>query len=245
MPQITTVRVVRKRSVQPEQFGNAGAEVEFFGTVLEGEDHVTVARQMLADTRALVYENLGMKLPAEIVAAYAEVDTPQETAGVTVETEEPTKPKGRGRPAGSKNTAPKKETKAAEKKRLKAEAEAAAEDGNDIPGDDIPGDDPTPNISTGGERVSPEDDVPGDDAGDNREEHVEEGGDDELTAETLHKLITSSIPHALTTMQAKQMQREMGVARVRDLDTPEKLAKAKTMIDAAIALNAAAAEAKT
>ena len=32
---------------------------------------------------------------------------------------------------------------------------------------------------------------------------------------------------------------------MRDLDTPEKLAKAKAMIDSAIALNAAAAEAKT
>lgn len=240
MPQITTVRVVRKRSVQPEQFGNAGAEVEFFGTVLEGEDHVTVARQMLADTRALVYENLGMKLPAGIVADYAEVDTPQETATVETTTEEASKPKGRGRPAGSKNTGPKKETKAAEKKRLKAEAEttAAEQAAGAVGSDDIPGDeDPTPNISTGGERVSPEDDVPGDD----REEHVEAEGDDELTAETLHKHITSSIEaHTLTTMQAKQMQREMKVARVRDLDTPEKLARAKTMIDSSIALNAVA-----
>ena len=130
MVQITTIRVVRKRSVQPEQFGNAMAVVEFTGNVLEGEDPKAVARQMLVDTRALVYENLGMKLPASIVEAYAEVDTPQETAGVSVE--EPTKPKGRGRPAGSKNTAPKKETKAAERKRLKKEAaeEAASPEGS-------------------------------------------------------------------------------------------------------------------
>lgn len=244
MPQITTIRVVRKRSVQPEQFGSAMAEVELTGNVLEGEDPKTVARQMLVDSRSLVYENLGMKLPASAVAAAAEVDTPQETAEATIEAGEPAK-KPRGRPVGSKNTAPKKETKAAEKKRLKAEALAAEQaagavgQDDDIPGDDIPGDEPTPNISTGGERVSPEDDVPGDDEGASEEE----GGDDELTAETLHKYITSSIPHALTTMQAKQMQREMKVARVRDLDTPEKLAKAKAMIDSAIALNAA--EAKT
>ncbi len=237
MPQITTIRVVRKRSVQPEQFGNAMAEVEFTGNVLEGEDPKAVAREMLVDTRALVYENLGMKLPASIVEAYAEVDTPQETAGVETTTEEAPK-KGRGRPAGSKNTAPKKETKAAEKKRLKAEAAAAASD--DVPGDDIPGDEPTPNISTGGERVSPEDDVPGDDL----DVGAEEGGDDELTAETLHKFLIENIAaHTLTTIQVKQMQREMKVARVRDLDTPEKLAKAMTMINSSIALNAA--EAKT
>ena len=236
MVQITTIRVVRKRSVQPEQFGSAMAEVEFTGNVTEGEDPKAVARQMLVDTRALVYENLGMKLPADIVASYAEVDTPQETAEAEIMA---AKPKGRGRPAGSKNTAPKKETKAAERKRLKAEAEAAAAAGSDdIPGDDIPGDEPTPNISTGGDRVSPEDDVPGDDTAPD----AEEGGDDELTAETLHKFLIDNIAaHTLTTIQVKQMQREMKVARVRDLDTPEKLAKAMAMVNSSIALNAAEA----
>ena len=231
MPEITTIRVVRKRTVQPEQFGSAMAEVEFVGNVLIGEDHIEVARQMLVDTRALVYENLGMKLPAYIVAAAAQMDKPDETATVETETGEKAK-KSRGRPAGSKNTAPKKETKAAERKRLKAEAEAAA-----VASDDIPGDESTPNISTGGERVNPEDDVPGDDEGASEEE----GGDDELTAEVLHRFITENIAAGkLTTMQAKQMQREMKVARVRDLDTPAKLAKAKTMIDSAIATNEAA-----
>lgn len=249
MPQITTVRVVRKRSVQPEQFGNAAAEVELVGNVLEGENHVAVARQMLVDSRALVYENLGMKLPASAVAAAEEVDTPEETATVETTTEETEeKPKrGRGRPRGSKNTAPKKETAAAKRKREEAEAAAKAaaeaDAGDDIPEDDVPGDDDRPQISTNPEdRRDPNDpDIPEDDEGAGAEDAAE-AEEDELTAEVLHKFITDSITSGkLNTQQAKQMQREMKVARVRDLDTPEKLTKAKAMIDAAIAKNEAAA----
>ena len=226
MPQITTVRVVRKRSVQPEQFGNATAEVELVGNVLEGEDPKQVARQMLVDSRALVYENLGLRLPASAVENAAEVDTPTETA--TAETEEPKK-RPRGRPKGSTNTRPKKETAAAKRKR--EEAEAAA--------DEVPGDEP--NISTGEARVGPDDNpadhgVPGDDEVPGAEEPADAGMD----AAGLNDYINGSIrAHKLSGAQAKQMMREMQIARIRDLDSPEKVTKAKVMIDSFIKANEA------
>jgi hypothetical protein len=213
MPQITTIRVTRKRGVQPEQFGSAVAEVELTGNLLEGEDYKAVARSMLIDSRALVYENLGMKLPASAVAAAKEMDTPEETAKVETEAteepaKEPAKPKGRGRPKGSKNTAPNKDSKAAE--------EPATTEADD---DDVPGEDDKPQIQTNPEnRVSPED------------------TEEDFTAEDLHAFIIAQIKaENLTTQQAKQVQREMGVVRMRDLDTPEKLATAKAMIDTFIA----------
>lgn len=230
MPQITTIRVMRKRSVQPEQFGNATAEVELTGNVLEGEDPKTVARQMLVDSRSLVYENLGLRLPASVVEAAEAVDTPQETATVEATTEETTK-KGRGRPRGSKNTAPKKETAKAKREREAAEAAAAAE--SEVPGDDAP------NISTGDARVGPDDDpddhgVPGDEEVSGQEPAVET----EMDAGQLNEYINGSIRESkLTGQQAKQMMREMKIARIRDLDTSDKVTKAKTMIDSFIKAN--------
>lgn len=231
MPQIVSIRVIRKRSIQPEQFGNATAEVELVGNVLDGEDHRAVARQMLVDSRALVYENLGMRLPASVVEAAAEVDTPQETATAET-TAEPSK--RRGRPPGSKNTAPKKETAAAKRKREEAEAAQAAED--EVPGE-------TPNISTGDARVGPDDSpedhgVPGDD-------EVPSGNDPapgaaEMDAGGLNEFINGSIRAGnLTGAQAKTMMREMKIARIRDLDTPDKVTKAKTMIESFIKANGA------
>lgn len=220
MPQITTIRVVRKRSVQPEQFGNATAEVELVGNVLEGEDYKEVARQMLIDSRALVYDNLGMKLPASAVANAAEVDTPTETA--KAETAKAPATKKRGRPTKAEQAA----KKAAEEAATEA---ATADDTDGIPGDD----DDAPQISTNPEdRKNPEDEIPGD------ETETEEEDGEEFSAQDLHNFINDSIKAGkLTVPQAKQMQKEMKVARVRDLDTPEKIAKAKNMIDKAIEAN--------
>lgn len=250
MPQITTIRVVRRRSVQPEQFGNAAAEVELTGNVLEGEDYKAVARQMLRDSRALVYENLGMKLPASAVADAEEVDTPEETATVETKTEEKpkeSKKRGPGRPKGSKDTAPRKNAKS---------------DDDDLPSDDD-GKEDEPQIRKNPEdRKNPDDDddgIPGDDDGDTSAEETKaddgdadfdlgdeaeaeesDGGEADLTSEDLHKHINDSIKAGkLTVMQAKQMQQEMKVARVRDLDTPAKVKKAKTMIDSFIKQNEA------
>jgi len=185
MPDITTIRVMRMRKVQPEQFGSAGAEVEMFATVREGENPMDAARDMLNQTRALVYENLGMKLPEAAKTALAEMaarDTADDLVAVTVETdaipEAPpaTEPKKRGRPKGSTNTRPKAGTpaadahlagNAADEKVPVADASLPADetptepthDPSEPPDPSMPADDEVPNISTGEARVGPDDDA--------------------------------------------------------------------------------------
>jgi hypothetical protein len=61
----------------------------------------------------------------------------------------------------------------------------------------------------------------------------------EMSANNLHDYVISSIKAGkLKTRQAKDTQTAMGVVRIRDLDTPEKIAKAKAIIDDFIAGNA-------
>ncbi len=97
---VTTITVTRKRSIQPEKYGNTAAELEVTANLTDGEDWQEVARGLLVSTRALVYENLNLKLPVS-VAGGNKVDAPAETATVKAETSED-KPKAdkpkRGRP---------------------------------------------------------------------------------------------------------------------------------------------------
>lgn len=253
MPQITNVRIMRFRKVQPEQFGGAGAEVELHATVLEGEDYRDITRGLLFDARAMVYENLGMKLPAsafkEAEAAdkprvekpattkaskEPETQTEEEIPGGDVDTEAVTeeKPKSRGRPKGSKNTRPKKGTKAAEE----AVTEAVTVGEDEIPGEDNSNESPKDQISTNPEdRVDP-DAIPGE------EETVEaeetKTAEPEMDGVTFNTYINDSIRAGkLTGIQAKEMMKAMKIARVRDLETPERLAEAKMMIDTFIDSN--------
>lgn len=148
--QVTTITITRSRKVQPEQYGNAEASVTLVANVDEGDDWKKTAKSLLTDARGLVYENLGLKLPAR--AADDEVDTAQETA--TVEADEgkagEKKPAGKkatgkkGRPSTKKNTPP---------------AEAAPSS------DDVPDDSSDDNIRSNPEdRQNPDDDIPDDDA---------------------------------------------------------------------------------
>ncbi len=170
---IHTIRVSFLREKQPAQYEKAQPAVEFVGTLEEGEDHVTLARQLMRDATSVVYAGLGFDTPAKVAAALAAGQVPEggdvvveseltaveaaaaavmdlpsdvaATADAEVPAEEEAK-KRRGRPKGSKNTQPK----------AKAGANGAAPP-VDI-GPDIPDDDPTPNISTNPEnRVNPED----------------------------------------------------------------------------------------
>lgn len=92
---VTTITVTRKRSIQPEKYGNTAAELEVTANLNDDEDWQEAARALLVSTRALVYENLNLKLPAT-VAGDTKVDTPVETATVKT-TEDKPKPR-RGRP---------------------------------------------------------------------------------------------------------------------------------------------------
>lgn len=249
MPQITNVRVMRFRKVQPEQYGGAGAEVELHATVLEGEDYRDITRGLLFDARAMVYENLGMmnalkaaeksadKADPEVTELAKEDDLSQaETPAEEVDKEPDTEkaPKKRGRPKGSKNTRPKKGSKAAEE----AATEPATVAADEIPGGDNSDEKSMPQVSTNPEdRVDP-DAIPGEEPATEPEPEAEETAEPEMDAPGLKDYITNKIrANEITGMQAQQMMKQMKIARISELDTPEKIAQGKMMIDAFVSGN--------
>lgn len=244
--QTTNVRVSFLREKQPAQYEKAAPAVEFSAVLEEGEDHEAAARALMISASTVVYNALGYdvparvalalasgKVPAELSVATETVDAPpaaSETAGETPQTEaEP--PKKRGRPRGSTNTAPKKETAKAKREREAKEAEANAAEDDGVPGEE------TPNISTGEERVDPNntDGIPGDeDGGDKREEHVPT---DEFTPKDLHRLIMSHVnatPRTLSVANAKQVLANFKVARAQDL-TDDQAVEGKALVEKMVA----------
>ena len=240
--QVTNVRVSFLREKQPAQYEKSAPAVEFSAVLADGEDHGAAARALMISASTVVYNALGYAVPAKVAKALASgtvpaelsvatetteaAETAPEAAEETAETEE-AKPKTRGRPKGSTNTRPKAETKAAKRKREAAEVKAA-EEAAGVPGDDeVPGEEPTPNISTGGERVNPEDEVPGDE----REEHVPDS--DEFTPKDLHTLIMSHVnatPRTLSVANAKQVLAHFKVARAQDL-TDEQAVEGRELVE--------------
>ncbi len=226
--QVTNVRVSFLREKQPAQYEKAAPAVEFVATLDQGDDHRLIARSLMIDATSVVYAGLGYATPERVAQALANGEVPAElsvTATTAEATPEPSEaaedaPKKKGRPKGSKNTAPKKETAAAKRKREAKEAE--------VPGDDeVPGDEPTPNISTGGERVNPDDDgVPGEDESPEAEET-------EFTPKSLHTLIMSHVnatPRTLSVANAKQVLAHFKVARAQDL-TNEQALEGKALVE--------------
>jgi hypothetical protein len=243
--QVTNVRVSFLREKQPAQYEKAAPAVEFAAALDEGEDHENAARELMISATKVVYNGLGYDVPPRVAQALAEGKVPAELSVATEAKEvapEAPEPRGstiaesqkpRGRPKGSKNTAPKKETAAAKRKREEAEA-AAKDDG--IPGDDeVPGDEPTPNISTGGDRVNPEDGIPGEDEAPAEETATEFGPKD------LHVLMMSHVnatPRTLSVANAKQVLAHFKVARAQDL-TNEQALEGKAMVEKMIEATAA------
>ncbi len=268
--QVTNVRVSFLREKQPAQYEKAAPAVEFVATLDQGDDHVSTARALMTDAATIVYAGIGYDVPERVAAALANGKAPAELSVATKTTgdapaapETPgqvpeDKPKAKGRPVGSKNTAPKKETKAterkrlakrateiqdaemqAERKRLAAEAALAAANfavsdaaaGQPEDDDAVPGDEPTPNISTGGERVDPNDadGIPGDDDA--------VPGDEEFTPTSLHDMMTDLIrtpPRRLTILNAKKVLAHFKVARAGDL-TQEQALEGRTMVEQMVA----------
>jgi hypothetical protein len=246
--QVTNVRVSFLREKQPAQFEKSRPEVEFAAALDQGDDHLATARQLMTDAATVVYAGIGYAVPDRVAQALASGVVPAELSVATETTEaaeaapeaaeEATEPKkGRGRPKGSKNTAPKKETAAAKRKREAAEAEAAKEaDTDGIPGDDEPS-----AISTGEARVGPEDDpadhgveddgIPGED------EAPAEEAETEFTPKDLHTLIMSHVnatPRTLSVANAKQVLAHFKVARAQDL-TNEQALEGKALVEKMVA----------
>jgi hypothetical protein len=250
--QVTNVRVSFLREKQPAQYEKAAPAVEFSAVLEDGEDHRAATRALMISAAEVVYNAIGYDVPDRVQKALAggaipaelSVDTKTaEPAAETVEaaeeapetaeaTPEADKPKKRGRPKGSKNTAPKKGTAAAKKA---AEAEVPGED------DGVPGDEPSKDaISTGDARVGPDDDAtdhgaPGDDDVPGSEESGDPVDDssDEFTPKDLHALIMSHVnatPRTLSVANAKQILAHFKVARAQDL-TNEQALEGKAMVE--------------
>lgn len=239
--QVTNVRVSFLREKQPAQFEKSRPEVEFAAALDQGDDHLATARQLMTDAATIVYAGIGYAVPAKVAQALASGDVPAELSVATETTEaaeaapeaaeEAPKPKAKGRPKGSKNTRPKKGTKAA------AEAEAKAAAAKEADDDGIPGDDEAPqNISTGEERINPDDDVPGDDETPEAETETE-AEETEFTPKDLHTLIMSHVnatPRTLSVANAKQVLAHFKVARAQDLSNEQAL-EGKGLVEKMIA----------
>ena len=242
--QVTTVRVSFLRARPPAQFEKAEPAVEFMATLDDNDDHRLAARSLMIDAADVVYAGLGYKIPEKIAQMLFDDSTPSEL-DVVVETNEAEiiagnaadeTPKKRGRPKGSRNTLPKKGTKADDLAVAMAKLAPSGQSDDDIPGDDIPDDIPEDkplNISTGEDRIDPEDDIPGD-------EPKTMVDDSEFTGADLQNMLLELIegtPRQLSVPNAKQMLAYFKVARAKDL-TNEQALEGKGMIEQMVAVSA-------
>ena len=249
--QVTNIQVSFLREKQPTKFEKARPAVEFTAVLEDGEDHMVAARSLMMDAAGVVYAGIGYDVPARIVTALATGKAPPE-ATVKTETEEaapeaaeaPEAPKAhevaeapkrkRGRPAGSKNTQPKKGSQAAADQAAAgkaATAEAKSDDG--LP----PEDTDTRQVSTNPEnRVGPEDGLPPEDGATELPTAPQDEGDAsmetaEFNAKDLHDMIISAVQKKeLSVQNAKQVLVHFKVARAQDL-TNEQALKGKGMVE--------------
>jgi hypothetical protein len=224
--------------VQPAQFESAAAEVELTGTVLDNENYMDVARELLVESRALVYENLGIALPPRAnkkqdseemetaeETATVEVITPETTADVEVPVEESVKaaaPKKKpGRPAGSKNK-PKPIEVILDKDKVP-----------DLDASEIPGGEAT-NVGS-----VPPDVTPDDKAAAPAEVPVESpaAGDttpsmDHLTGDGLQMYIVDKIKNKeVSSDKIMDLRKELGLASFREVTEGDALASIKVRVD--------------
>ncbi len=92
-----TITVTRKRTRQPVQYESESAEIQVVVNLDPDSDWEQTARELLETTTALVYNNLGLKLPAS--TSSKKVENPTDTAKVDVKTDDD-KPKVEGKKRG-------------------------------------------------------------------------------------------------------------------------------------------------
>ncbi len=256
--EVTNIRVSFMREKQPVQYEKAQPMVELAGTLEDGENHLTAARNLMMDAATIVYAGIGYSVPAKVADALmniAAVSQQVKAAKATVnqikvekgsaKDEKPAAKKPRGRPKGSAN----KKTSEAEVQKIITDANAASEvekaqtakepqdlelaaaaAANDpIPGDEIPGD----NISTGGDRIDPDEKAAGSIGMDDDPE--------DFTPKDLHDLIIGHVkasPRTLSMDNARAILAHFKVARAQDLTNVQAI-EGKVMLDQMVAEEAA------
>lgn len=251
--QVTNIRVSFMREKQPVQYEKAQPMVELTGTLEDGENHLTAARDLMLDAASIVYAGIGYGVPEKVGDALANIAPGStliaaEKATATIEVvkgsakdEKPAdeKPAGkkRGRPKGSTN----KKTSEAEVQKIiddanekATEKEIAAAAGQ--PSDsEIPGEAETPAAS----------EIPGEEIANissGNEDRVDPATDDAFTPKDLHDLIISHVkatPRTLSVQNARSILAHFKVARAQDL-TDEQAAEGKVMLEQMVAEEAAA-----
>ena len=236
--QVTNIRVSFMREKQPAQYEKAQPSVELAAVLEDGEDHVVAARSLMMDAARVVYAGIGYDVPAKVAKALASGKVPP-AATVETETKEATPEapdapeaapeapkKKRGRPVGSKNTQPKKGSKAADDQAAAGRA-AAAKGDDGLP----PEDEGTRQVSSNPEdRVNPDDGLPPEDGA------TDDGGADKnFTAKDLHDMIISAVQKKeLSVPNAKQVLVHFKVARAQDLTNDQAL-EGKGMVEKMLA----------
>lgn len=225
--QVTNVSVSFMREKQPAKFEKSQPSVEFTAVLDDGECYLKAARTLMYNAATVVYAGIGFDVPEKVAAALRAGETPVGATTVTNVTniaapavEAPVeaeaveeKPKTRGRPKGTKNTQPKKNSA--------ADTTKVPVDTSEVPGDDVP------NI-----RSNPEDRV---DPVAEEEAALSAGavelGEIEYTAKDLHDFVADAIANKkMNANQYRQLLAPFKVGRPRDL-TPEQALLAR---DAAI-----------
>lgn len=112
---VHTVTVSFERSRQPRDYETARAQVSYTASLDEGEDHEKATATLIDGARGVVYERLGLKVPA------------------STETQTTEKPKADTEEKPAKKAAPKKSPKAKKAEEKPAEPE---EDKSEASGDD-------------------------------------------------------------------------------------------------------------
>ena len=249
--QVTTITVTRERKVQPEQYGSAGASLNLVANLDEGEDWKVVARQLLDDTRNIVYGNLGLKLPARATDGAQDVTTAEPVEAAQPAADDKGKPAARrGRPPTKRGeqpvAAPETPSEPEPEQADPTPAIRATPEGRKNPEDDLPDDPaskPTPAPATGGAAAA--DDVPEDPTPETAPAAAtpaaksaaasptagDQKGDYSASDLQSHLMTLVTKKKTITAQRVREILGEFGVTRTSELK-PDQVLDAKAKIDA-------------
>lgn len=208
MVKVFEIQVTRGRKVQAKEYEPSHSEIILKGQLSEDEDYNDVGRKLLYDARKMVYEDLGIKLPARATRSVADTvkdaveaarpalakaakETAKATKDFSGETFEEQIP--------DQEPAPEKTKKTATKKAAKKSAKKAAKPKNPTPVDD---------------------DIP-----DQPEIPTESDSDDQITTTDLNGLVTKLVQsRTITAGDMRGIIANYNVERIADLDEKQTVA---------------------